>query len=140
LGLTLASAGLQVASGNQQAAGLNAQRQQAELEAQQEIIRGKQEGNQLRERLLAAAAAQNAIFGASGLDMGSGTPADIAAETSAEADRELDVIRTNADIRAGSARGRAGQAGLAATAAQQGGYIRAGSSLFDFVDRRARRG
>jgi hypothetical protein len=140
LGLTLASGGLQVASGNQQAASLKAQQRQAELEARQELTRGKQVGNQLRERLLATDAAQNAMFGASGLDMGSGTPADLAATARAEVARELEMIRTNADLRAGSARSRAGEAGRAAGAARQGGAMRGGVSIFDFVDRLERRG
>ena len=137
---SLASAGLSVAGGNQQASGMQARADLERFNAEQELLRGQQEQNAIRENLLKTLAAQNAAYGASGIDVGSGTPLDVQRETTSTADRELDISRTNALARSYARRASASALDSDASATMIGGYARGGFSLLDYFDRQSRIG
>lgn len=137
---SLASAGLGIAGGNQQAASMQARADLERFNAEQELLRGQQEQNAIREGLLRTLAAQNAAYGASGIDVGSGTPLDVQRETTSTADRELDISRTNALARSYARRASASALESDASATMIGGYARGGFSLLDYFDRQARIG
>lgn len=130
----IANAVFSVAAAGQQAAGYKAQAAQHEFDARQEEIAGKEEANRLRQRMIEALAAQNALFGASGVTP-EGTPRHIAEETGREGDRELDLIDRNARLRAGAARTRAAESRYAASVTRDFGYAKAAVSLFDWAER-----
>ncbi|MBR0678172.1 hypothetical protein GXW77_18530 [Roseomonas alkaliterrae] len=106
-----ATAGSQIMQAQQQG---TAQRNQAaldqirarqqELEARGVEARGTAEALDVRENLLRTLAAQNARYAASGLMLEDGTPGAVAEETRADAERQLDILRTNTTIAAESAR------------------------------------
>jgi hypothetical protein len=82
---------------------------QQELEARSIEQRGTAEALNVRENLLRTLAAQNARYAAAGLALGDGTPQTVAEETAADAERELDIVRTNTAVAAESARMGAAQ-------------------------------
>ena len=135
----LGSAGLGIAGGFQQAANYEGQARMADFNARQELVRGQEEQNVIRENLLKTLAAQNAAYGASGVDVGGGTPVDVQRDTAAQADRELDTSRTNAILRAGARRQQASLLESDASGAILGGFGRS-LSLLDYVGRTARIG
>lgn len=138
--LSIANAGLSIFGALNQGASLSRQSEMEEFNARQEMIRGQEEGNRIRENLLRTLAAQNAAYGASGVDTGSGTPVNVAEETKAAADRELEVSRANAVIRAASRRNSASALASDSTGAMVGGFARAGFSLLDQFERQRKIG
>lgn len=87
-----------------QAALLQIQARQGELAARGEELRGQAEAQNVRETLLRTLAAQQARYSAAGLVLGEGTPLTVEQEAQAEAERQLDVIRTQSAIEAESRR------------------------------------
>jgi len=134
----LGSAGLSIYSGLQQAGSQVQQAAYDDFNARQELLRGQQESNKIRENLLRTLAAQNAAYGAAGIDVGSGSPVDVQQDTLAQADRELDISRNNTLLRSYSRRASADVLRSDARGAALGGYIRGTTSLLDFVGRAAR--
>lgn len=137
---SLGSAGLSVYSGLQQAGSLSQQAAYDDFNARQELLRGQQESNTIRENLLRTLAAQNAAYGAAGIDVGAGTPVDVQQDAMAQADRELDTSRANTLLRAYSRRASADVLRSDARGAVAGGYIGGVGSLLDYATRRARIG
>ena len=79
----------------------------AESRATQELLRGKQEGNTVRRariRAVASAAAQQA---AGGIDLSSGPFQAVFREIDVDANRQLEIVRSNAQIGALSERTQA---------------------------------
>lgn len=150
---TAASAGVQIMQAQQQS---RAQRNQAamdqvrarqqELEARGLEARGTAEALDVRENLLRTLAAQNARYAASGILLGEGTPQTVAEETQSDAERQLEILRTNTTIAAEGARVGAAQtqqralllrdqAGFTATAGYAGAAATAGRAALDTYNR-----
>lgn len=108
---SIASAGVQLLRAQQEAAAartqaalMRVQSQQMQLAARAEELRGQHAALDARERLLRTLAAQNARYLAAGVALGEGTPETVAEESTAAAERELELIRTETTLRAESAR------------------------------------
>jgi hypothetical protein len=140
---SVASAGLRLLEGQAQARALSGQAalmrvqaRQGELSARGEELRGTAEAQSVRETLLRTLAAQQARYSAAGLALGEGTPLTLEEEAQAEAERQLEVIRTqtvlNAEgrrIGAASAETRALLLSDQAAFARLAGPLSAGATL-----------
>jgi hypothetical protein len=149
---SLASAGLQVSGARQQSQALTIQAQQQQQTAavqdqvaQQEALRGQEAANQVRENLFRTLASQRAQYAAAGLVL-EGTPQDVADQTVAQADRELQIQAGDTAVRVASARQTAANSRTSATlltdragSTMSSAGLAAGISLFDAVDRFGRR-
>lgn len=107
-GLALMQASAQASAQRSQAAMLELQSRQQELEARGVELRGQNEALDTREALFRTLATQNARYSAAGVVIGEGTAETVAERTRAEADRQLEIQRTNTEIAAASARLGAG--------------------------------
>lgn len=136
---SLASAGLAIAGSSRNAALQRAQAGQQELQARQELIRGQQQSNELRDRLLRTLAAQNARFAAAGISIDSGTPMTLAEEAQRQANVELGLVSGNSASRSAQAMMQAGLLSEAADFTQAGGLVSGGINLLDTYDRWQRR-
>ncbi len=108
---TLVSVGTGIAgvisSSNQASAQAEMARLAAErgsITAQMELVRGQQEANRIRETMLKTLATQRARYAGAGIVLDSGTPATLEEATTAEADRETQIVQTNAGMRSSAAR------------------------------------
>ena len=124
---SVASAGLQIMQAQQaasaasaQAALMQVQARQQELSARSIEQRGQMEALNTREQLLRVLSAQNARDAAAGLVLDEGTPDAVAGEAQRDAERELDVLRTNTTLDAESARIGAAMTGQRALLLQSG--------------------
>ena len=130
---SLASAGLSIYGGYQQASTLRQQAALQDFDARQELLTGQQQSNRIRETLLRALATQNATYGAAGIDVGSGSPITVAQDTMEQADRELDISRYGALVRAAPYRAAAADRRARASQAILSGYQGGARSLLDVV-------
>jgi hypothetical protein len=144
----LASAGLGIAGAQQQAATMRlqagqqrTQAAQTDFSAQQEVLKGREQANQVRGTLLRTLASQNARYAGAGLTL-EGTPETVATDTINQAERELALLGANSTIRAEATRTQAsllrdsadwteGGAPLTELTGSAGSVI----NLFDRVDR-----
>ena len=108
---TLLSAGFGIVSAINQSNTLAGQAQLAQITAQSgmitaemEILRGEQEANKIRENLMKTLSSQRARYAGAGIVLDSGTPATVAEDAMATADRETQVVETNAGMKASAAR------------------------------------
>lgn len=108
---SVASTGLRLLEGQAsaraaagQAALMRVQARQSEMAARGEELRGQAEAQGVRETLLRTLAAQQARYSAAGVALGEGTPLTIEQEAQAEAERQLEVIRTQTALNAESRR------------------------------------
>jgi len=76
------------------------QARQQEIQAKQERLKGVQQGNILREQLLNNLSAANALFAARGVDVGSRTATALAARNIATVRKDIDLVQSNAEMRA----------------------------------------
>lgn len=127
---------LKIVGGFRQSAALNSQANFEEYNARNEEIAGMQQANEARARMLKALAQQNAAFGASGSDIGSGDPVTVMDQVRADGERELNTIRDQSIMRAGGRRFQAGQLREQGTSAIVSGFGGAAGTLFDYVDRK----
>lgn len=142
---SIANAGLSMLQANQQAGQAQIASQMAAIQARQGELQARsieQQGEatalDVRESLLRTLSAQQARYSAAGIVLGEGTPASLEDEVSAEAERQLGTVRTNAGLSAASARiGGANQAARSSLLADQSrfealsGPIRGGLALAD---------
>jgi hypothetical protein len=144
----LASAGLGIAGAQQQAATMRlqagqqrTQAAQTDFSAQQEVLKGREQANQVRGTLLRTLASQNARYAGAGLTL-EGTPETVAEDTINQAERELALLGANSTIRSEGIRTQAnllresadwteGGAPLTELTGSAGSVI----NLFDRVDR-----
>jgi hypothetical protein len=138
-GMQLASAGLQVAGSNAQAASLRGQAQTARFQAEQATIRGKVAASDLRAQVIAALAAQSAMFSASGVTA-QGTPETLARGTVATGERLQGSIDARTRMRRGALLMQGSEGEQAARAARDFGNAQVALSLFDYADHLDRRG
>lgn len=161
-GLNLASMGAQIFGAHEEAEAqiLNARAEaralerdaeEQELEAQREETRGKEDANNIMDNLLQTLAEQRAGFAANGVDLGFGTPVDLAKSTREVARRQLSISRNDAQARS-LARRRQQQAlleergnvlrsgGATAKNTKLKGYIGAIGTAAELAERRVRRG
>lgn len=138
--VALVSGGLQIVGGIRGYQQAQTQANFEQFNARTEEIAGLQAANDTRSRLLKALASQNAAFGAAGIDVGSGSPQDVMAETQADGERELSTVRNQTVLRAGARRQQADALRSQGTSALIGGVAGAAGTLFDYVDRKNRIG
>lgn len=130
---------------------LNLQSQEQELLAAQEEVRGKQEANDITDRMIQTIAAQRLAFASQGIDIGFGTPVSITESSRNLANRQLSVTRDDALTRMLTARRQAyalkSEAGnvlasgkLTAGGYRTAGYIKASSVLSENILRGSERG
>lgn len=77
---------------------LSQQAKLAEARARQEQLRGTREGNEVRRERIRATAAAIAQGSAGGIDVGSGPTGAIVQEISADAERQLEIVKSNTRI------------------------------------------
>lgn len=121
----------QRAMGEAQASQAMLQSRQSAISAKQETLRGQQDANSIKQRMLEVLARNRAAAGSSGISLSSGSIRDVENEVISQANRQLDVSRTNADLSALS--DEITGAGYAADAQgyRTAGRRRAYASLFD---------
>lgn len=139
-GLALVSGGLQLVGGLRGFQQAQTQANFEQFNARSEEIAGLQAANDARARLIKSLAAQNAAFGASGVDVGSGNPQDVMAQTQADGERELATLANQTILRSGARRQQADALRSQGTSALIGGVAGAAGTLFDYVDRKERIG
>ena len=119
----------QIQQGQQQAAALryNAAiaEQQGRYARDQARIDADTAATDARRRIGAAAAG----FGASGVELGSGSPLDVLEFSAAEAERQQQLIQYRGDVRASGYEAQAGIDRFSASNAIRSSYLAAGSSL-----------
>lgn len=129
-GLRLLESQAQARAMSGQAALLRLQARQGELAARGEELRGQAEAQSVRETLLRTLAAQQARYAAAGLVLGEGTPGTLEEEALSEAERQLEVIRTQTVLNAESRRiGAANTDARALLLADQAAFARLAGPL-----------
>ncbi len=123
-GLTIASIFGAISEGAAQSERLKTQAIQSSAQAEEEEARGAEEARRTARNVAEIRGAQDAVFLANGLDIGIGTPINIAAATRREADRQLSTGRRNARNRATARRLRTRALNSEANAAFSGGILR----------------
>lgn len=114
----------------QQARSINLQADQDLLDAKQEELRGKQESNDILERLNSTMAQQRVAAAANGLDINFGTPVNIADTTQRRGELQLSTTRNDAQSRALSRRRQATQRRIGAANTLSAGISEAQSARF----------
>jgi hypothetical protein len=120
LALTVGTAAL---SGAMQASQASAQSKQYKRQAQQARIEGQMRADELSRRNSIAAGKQNALYGASGVDPGSGSPTEVLADTAAAGARDVFNTQYLADQRAQSYEASAANASAAGRSALFGSIL-----------------
>lgn len=116
------------ASSLRESTALRIQARDDRIEAEAEELRGKQESNDILQRLNETLAAQDVAFAARGLDVGFGDPVSVAKTTQRRGDMQLSTVRNDARLRALSRRRQATERLSAASAARLSGISAARSS------------
>lgn len=132
--LSIVSAAGQISSGMQQSSIYKAQAQQYQLAAKQEELRGREQADRIRRSLQANLASQNAIFGARGISIKSGTPVTLARKSMTEAGADIEAAMFNAGQGAGTLRSQAAQSKISASSAKMAGFTGAATSLYGNKD------
>lgn len=96
VGASVLSGGANILGASQQAGAIEAQLQ---AEARQDAVRVAEEERNVQVRLARTFAAQNAYFGALGIDPGSGSPGTLSLAAQRDSERELASLRFNASSR-----------------------------------------
>lgn len=130
IAMAAASAVGKAISAQQEAKSLRSQAAFEEFNAGQEKIRGMQDANKIRENLLATLASNSARYAAAGIDLNSGTPETIDIATQEDADRQLELSRTNATILEQQRRMQAAQYRSGAKSTSMAGWIGLGTGIF----------
>lgn len=133
--LALGSAGLSLGGAMGQARALETQAEWGDFNATTETLRGEQEANRVREVLLRTLASNNAGRAAAGVEL-SGSAIEVDAQAAEAAERELDIVGSNARARAAVARAKAQSQRVAANSTRLDGVGSAATSLFGYVERR----
>lgn len=107
----------------------NSQASMLEQQAARERQIAADEERDFRKKQSAVAAKYRAAMGASGTEIGTGTPLLAAMDFAAETELQAQRIREGGATRAGRMQQEAGLTRSAGRAAQRQGYMRAGSSL-----------
>jgi hypothetical protein len=120
--LTAGSALMSIAQGMAASKRLKTEAAFADAQAAQEEASGAQERAALAKEYAELTSEQMAIQLANGLDVGTGTPMNVAAATKRQADRNLDITRQNARNRAAMQRLRSRGLMSEARGAMMGGF------------------
>lgn len=108
------------------------QKSQLSLQAQAERTQASIEANNRQRQLARVLASQNAIFGGSNIDMGSGTPSLLAEASFDSAQRDQGYATLYSQTRLSLLDGQMAQADLQGTAGMIKGFSQAGQSLLSF--------
>lgn len=106
------------------------QARQKELQARNERLKGVQQSNILREQLLNNLSSVTAILSARGVDVGSRSATALAAKNITTARKDIDMIQSNAELRALGAETTAGTKRIGAVAARSKGRSDVTQQLF----------
>ena len=120
-----------------EAAGLEASASMEERAARVEELKGKQEANAIRDRLIRTLAQNNAAAGGSGIDISSGTIQTGIRENIGQGERELSVSRFDAGVAAAERRNRALLLRNEAKGVKLAGKARAATQLFEMDSKAA---
>lgn len=129
-----------VRAGQMQEASLLQEAEVESLRGRQEQVKGLQEGNLIRERLIRTLAQQNAAAGASGVSLNSGSIENAMIQARADAERSLSVVRGDADISSGIRGNNVTRLRAMSGAARLKGDSSAAFGLLDAYDRFSRTG
>lgn len=116
-------------AGRQTAASNKAQAQQYELSARQEVLKGREQADNIRRSLQSTLASQNAAFAARGISLNGGTPANLATVSRTNASRDIETAQFGAGMASAAQTGQAAQSRIAASAAKTSSYATAAGSL-----------
>lgn len=129
---TIISAATAVAGGVQQYRSAHAQADQLKLQQQAERTQAAIESEEQQKRLRSVLASQNAIFGAGGIDISSGTPSTIAGDTFNEAQRQSSQAQLFSDTRQSVIGSQISDTLSTGTTGLIGGVLGAGTSLINY--------
>lgn len=133
LGGTAVSAVSQIAQGNNQANVMEANAKVAEQQAAAEQESAKQETLKLSRQSRQTIGTQAAMYGASGIDISSGSPLDVMARTAANYESDIQTVGYAGDTRAAADQYQADIYRYGAKAQRLGGYLGAGATLLNGV-------
>ena len=130
--LSVGSAVSSIAGGMQANQTAKIQARQLELAGRQEELKGRDDAVRIKQRLNAALASQNAIFGARGLAP-SGTPTILRSEASNQASQDIELARFNAGQSASAMRTQALQVKQDGKGELLKGFGSAATSVYSLV-------
>ncbi len=130
IAMAAASAVGKVISAQQEARGLRSKAAFEDFNAGQEKIRGMQDANKIRENLIATLSSNSARYAAAGIDLNSGTPETIDIATQEDADRQLELSRSNATILTEQRRMQAAQYRSSAKTTSDMGWFGLATGIF----------
>ena len=122
-----------ITSANDTADIMNANAETARRQAIAEQNAGKGESLKLSKEKRQIAGEQTAAFGASGVDLSSGTPLDVMAQTAGNVERDIIQTGINADTKASGLRYQANIYDWAAQKKRMAGWLGAGTDLLSGV-------
>ncbi len=123
-GLAIGSIFSAISGGAAESERLKTQAIQSNAQAEEELARGAEEARRTAREVARIRGDQDAVFLANGLDIGIGTPINIAQATRREADRQLSTGRRNARNRATARRLRSRSLNSEARVAFSGGIFK----------------
>jgi len=129
IGSTIFSGLSSIMGGMAQKGQMDAQAQMESFNAKQELIRGREEANQVRENLARSLATAQATGAAQGIDISSGSPETLAFQAMQDADDSIQSIRRNARIGSATKRMSAKALKSKGKSAKTSGFVRGLSSL-----------
>lgn len=109
---------------------LKMQARQQELQGKQERLKGVQQSNILRQQLLNNLSSANAMFASRGVDVGSRSAQSIAARSTSNVRKDIELLQSNAEIRAAAAEAGAIDKMFAAKSTQISGRQEFAQQLF----------
>lgn len=116
---------------------LKMQSRQNELQAKQEKLKGVQQSNILREQLLNNLSSANAMFASHGIDVGSRSARAIAARSTTNVRKDIELLQSNAEIRAAAAESGAIDKMFAAKSTKISGRRQVAQQLFGDTSQRS---
>lgn len=87
------------------------------------------EGERIKERSKAVLARQRALYGKAGVEVGAGSPLELAADTAYQADVDMQAVRYSGETQARQAESQAKLDKWQGKVAMRKGYMQAGTSL-----------
>lgn len=124
-------------AGNAQRYGAETQAKQTEVQMEAERLQATIENEERQRQLRSVLATQNAIFGGAGIDVGSGTPVDMAQASFNSAMRQQRTADLFSTVRQGTLDMQREDLLTAGRMAQRQSRLRAGASLIQFAGNQA---
>ena len=118
-----------ITAGNQASSQFNLQAGSQDIQADVVRLNAIERGNQLKRQLMVDLGSANASMAARGLDVGSGTSRQIVEQSIGAVQTDVAKLESGAEISATGIQTSASRSRASASAAEYGGYVRAGTSL-----------